>query len=393
MIKIALVRGHHLSKEETLSYEPLRNEFEFVCFSSDNPWFDHSEIVFPIVEVASVEKLFHFLPVNLSRRSFGVLDHFLGAGQWMYGLDRKLKGFNIVHTSDYCHFFSYQAALAKKRLGYKLVAIHYDNIPFARDDKPVARHIKYELYDKADALFAMSERARESLLLEGVDRRKISVIGNAIDTKKFTPREDNNPEWRQQYSIALHDTVILFVGRLHESKGVFELVYAAKKLVSDPDIDSTRLHFIMAGEGPRHNDVNSLINRLNLQNHVTLIGRVAHSEIHQLHSMADVFALPSIAMRYWQEQFGIVLIESMASGKAIVSTCSGSIPEVVGDSAILVQPNDHYSLYLELKKLVLDKKLRHQLGMKARARAVQCFSQEVIADKLRNAYLTVVERS
>ncbi len=392
MNRIALVRGHHLSKEETISYEPLKNDFEFVCFSSTNPWFDHSEIAFPIVRIPSVEGLLRFLPANTGNRIFGSLDNALGSGQWMYGLEKHLKGFDIVHTSDYCHLFSYQAARAKRKLGFKLVAIHYENIPFARENKPLARKLKYALYSQADGMFAMSDRAREALILEGVDQRKIFVIGNAVDTDKFRPDPGSNAEWRGRLGLRSDDVVILFVGRVRASKGVFELVYAAKKLVSDPEIDRTKLKIVVAGRGPREEEVRTLVRRLGLQETVKLVGRIPHSSIHALHNIADIFTLPSIPRKYWQEQFGIVLIESMACGKPIVSTLSGSIPEVVGDVGILVQPNDHYSLYLALKKLIVDPKLRTLAGNKALDRARNCFSTAEIAKRLKNAYLNILGR-
>jgi starch synthase len=389
MPRIALVRGHHLSKEETLSYEPLRNEFQFVCFTTNNPWFDHSEIIFPIITVPSIEGFFRTLPLPVNK-GFGLLDNLLGAGQWMMGLPRRLRGFDIVHTSDYCHFFTYQAAIAKRKMGYKLVAIHYDNIPFSRDNKPLVRHMKEKLYEETDALFAMSERAREALVLEGFDKNRIFVIGNAVDTVKFQPRPDENAAWRERYGLAKDTLVILFVGRIRASKGVFELVYATKKLVSDPEIDSGRLHVIIAGRGPREQEVLRRIHQLRLEKFISLIGAVPHSEIHLLHNMADIFTLPSVPRKYWQEQFGIVLIESMACAKPVISTFSGSIPEVVANNGLLIQPNDHYALYLALKKLVLDRPLRELLGYRAREWATSMFSLPVISRKLKDAYTFVL---
>lgn len=391
MKRIALVRGHHLSKEETISYEPLKKDFEFVCFSSTNPWFDHSEIAFPVVRVACTEHFFRFLPANLGNRFFGSLDNLLGTGQWMYGLANHLKGFDIVHTSDYCHFFSYQAARAKRKLGYKLVAIHYENIPFARETKPLARKLKSALYREADGLFAMSERARQALLLEGVEEKKIFVIGNAVDTQKFAPDPGSNAEWRRRLGISQDELVILFVGRVRASKGVFELVYAVKKLVSDPELAGAKLRVVVAGRGPREAEVLRLVRRLGIENTVKLVGAIPHSAIHKLHNVADIFTLPSIPRKYWQEQFGIVLIESMACGKPIVTTLSGSIPDVIGDAGLLVQPNDHYALYLALKKLIVESQLRTVLGRKALDRARNCFGTAQIAKKLEEAYTRILQ--
>ena len=72
------------------------------------------------------------------------------------------------------------------------------------------------------------------------------------------------------------------------------------------------------------------IRRLGIEDRVLLAGGVPHTDIHRLHSAADIFVLPSIPTHLWQEQFGIVLIESMACGVPVVAARSGSIPEVIG---------------------------------------------------------------
>jgi alpha-maltose-1-phosphate synthase len=297
-----------------------------------------------------------------------------------------------VHTSDYCHLFTYQAARAKRDGGYKLVAIHYDNIPFSRDGKPLVRYTKQVIFGGVDAFFAMSERARQALLLEGVPAQKIFVIGNAIDVEKFRPRPQEKISWRQRYGIRENDIVVLFIGRVRASKGVFELAYATKKLLQDHDINASALRVVIIGRGPGEDELRKRINQLGLEKHVLLAGPVSHSEIHLAHNMADIFVLPSIPRKYWQEQFGIVLIESMACQKAVVSTLSGSIPDVVGEAGMLVQPNDHFALYLGLKKLLLDNELRADYGARARERVEQCFAQSVIAAKIRNAYHQVLAR-
>ena len=391
MINIALVRGHHLSKEETVSYEPLKGEYSFHCFSTNNPWFDLEDIPFPISRLSSVEGLFRFLPGMTGARLFSAMDNVLGTGQWMVGLERALRGFDIVHTSDYCHLFSWQAARARRTGNFKLVAIHYENIPFAREEKLAIRVTKPEIYARVDRFFAMSERARAALLLEGVEPGRIDVIGHSVDTTVFRPRPESNDQWRLRLGLKPTDVVVLFVGRMHESKGVFELLSAAHRLVHDPDIDATRLRFVLAGRGKRLDDIRARITRLGLQQHVSIVGSIPHREIHHFHNIADIFTLPSIAVKHWQEQFGIVLIESMACAKAVVSTMSGSIPEVLGDAAILVQPNDHLSLAEGLKRLIVHPELRAEYGARARQRVEEHFSIDRIATKLRAAYQSVLE--
>jgi glycosyltransferase involved in cell wall biosynthesis len=323
MTRIALVRGHHLSKEETVSYEPLRDEFSFTCFSSSAPWFDHGEIVFPIRTLRVVEQLAEPIPGRLGRQAFGFVDAHIGAGQWMYGLGRALKGFDIVHTSDACHLFSYQVARAKRASGYRMAVIVYENIPFAREDRALIRRIKPVVYEATDMFFAMSARARDALVLEGIPGHRIAIIGNSVDTERFRPRPDERSALRASMGLRDDDTIILFVARLHESKGIFPLVHALKLLVSDPAVNAQRLRLVIAGRGNQERQLRERVRQLGITEHVTFLGGVPHSRVHLLYPIADMFTLPSVPVQDWQEQFGIVLIESMACGLTVVSTLSG----------------------------------------------------------------------
>ncbi len=390
--RIALVRGHHLTKEETVSFEPLRDEFEFRCFSTSSPWFDHKDIAFPVEYLLSVEGFVRPLLGRNGLQIFGSLDNLLGTGQWMIGLERALKGFDIVHTSDYCHLFTWQAARAKRRLGFRLAAIHYENIPFSRSHKPLLRATRRLIDEQVDLFFAMSERAREALVLEGIDRSRIAVIGNGVDTTVFRPREEERNTWRARYGISPNDLLILFVGRVRASKGIFDLVHAMKTLVDDPDVDREHLRLVVIGRGPGEQAVRDRIKALGLDRFVIMGGAVPHNQIHLIHSCADIFALPSSPRRYWQEQFGIVLIESMACAVPVVSTYSGSIPEVVGDAGLLVKPSDHTSLSLALKSLAIDPDRRAALGRKGLARVQAVYSLPVVAGRLRAAYRTLLSR-
>jgi glycosyltransferase involved in cell wall biosynthesis len=105
-----------------------------------------------------------------------------------------------------------------------------------------------------------------------------------------------------------------------------------------------------------------------------------------IHSLADVFVLPSIPTRAWQEQFGYVLVESMASGKAVVTSRCGSIPEVVGEAAVLTDPADFLGLTTALEDVLTDSARREELGRLGRERAISQFSIEPVSKKLRSLY-------
>ncbi len=109
-----------------------------------------------------------------------------------------------------------------------------------------------------------------------------------------------------------------------------------------------------------------------------------------MHRLADIFVLPSIPTPVWQEQFGMVLIESMATGKAIVATHCGAIPEVVANAGIIVPPADAASLAASIKRLLLIPKEREKLGDIARQRAVSLFDYKKVANRIADAYSEII---
>ena len=86
----------------------------------------------------------------------------------------------------------------------------------------------------------------------------------------------------------------------------------------------------------------------------------------------------------------MVLIESMACAKPVISTLSGSIPEVIGEAGILVQPNDYLSLSTEITRLIEDESLRKILGKKARARSEEYFDAKKTSIALKEIFERVL---
>lgn len=86
----------------------------------------------------------------------------------------------------------------------------------------------------------------------------------------------------------------------------------------------------------------------------------------------------------------MVLIEAMASGLPVISTESGSIPEVVGDNGLLIQPNDPLSIYNEIKRLALDASLCKSLGLKARSYVEEQYNLKRISGMINKVYEELV---
>jgi glycogen(starch) synthase len=171
---------------------------------------------------------------------------------------------------------------------------------------------------------------------------------------------------------------ILGIGRLVRFKGFDVLLKAfARSGISSHDL-------LLAGEGPEREALERLAGELGLGQRVKFLGRAERPAALALFQGCSFFVLPSRG-----EPQGIVALEAMASGKAIVATDGGGVPEIVtdGEVGLLVPMDDVPSLAGALVRLANDADLRHRLGSAGRARA-QDFSWDSIADQYLDVYRT-----
>lgn len=390
-MKIAFIRGSQLNPFETQSYIPLLGRFEIVAFASRRPAFDLTQVRLSTVQLPTSGDVLAWLPAQIQRMALLASRRvWAGAAEWMFGLERHLAGFQIAHVAELVNGYSYQAVRAKRRANCAVVVTCWENIPFNFEFFSRAnRRMKSEVAAEADHFIAVTNGAADALRLEGVAGHRITVIPAGIDTARFAPRA-SDPRFRSTLGLSPDDFVILFVGRLTPEKGPLTLVHAAG-LVRDrlAGRRGRRLAWVLAGAGPVESTLRDRIIRLGLNDTVRVIPPLSYADIPALHNEADVFVLPSAFVRGWQEQFGMVLVESMATGKPIVAACSGAIPEVLGDVALLVPPEDPRALCDAILRLVESSDLRAELGGRARERAVTRFDAARVACALGDLYAAV----
>ncbi|VVB90879.1 D-inositol-3-phosphate glycosyltransferase [uncultured archaeon] len=381
MTRIAIIRGLSLNKFEMQSYEPLKKYFDITAYYTNNHFADVSIIDLPKKELRALECV---IGCPLSK----LMDYplrLLGYREAMIGLVDELKSYDIVHTAETYNGYSYQAIKAKEKYGTKVVVSCWENIPFFCEYPNMRSYIKKKVRDNADLFIAVTEKAKEALIYEGVPEKKISLIPVGINLDTFKP-ERKNEEYLKKLNLSKDDFIILSIGRLVWDKGFFDIIYAAKRILLDPELREKSIKFVFIGSGKEEKTMRKLINKLGLTETVKMAGTFPYNDIPMIHNIADIFLLPSIPVRNWQEQFGMVFAEALACGKPVIAGESGSIPEVVGDAGILIQPNDPLSIYREIKRLVIDDALREKYQKSARPRAVEVFDPEKIALKIKAEY-------
>jgi starch synthase len=381
--RVALLRGFWLNNFEMQNYAPLQEMgFALTAYATRDHIHEIGLVDMPVEVLAAPRALGRNLP-----KIQGLVDRALRARNigelWPRDVRRIAAGCDILHAAETYNLFSYQAALAKRRAGCKLVLTIWENVPFVFEDQSGVRAVKQTVMAETDLYLAATERARVVLRLEGVPDERIRVIWCGVDREAFRPGP-RDPEIAARMGIAPGDFVVLAVTQLLALKGVTELLCATKLLKDRGTIPNLRV--VVVGEGPLRGELEARRARLGLDGTFLMPGKFSYADMGRVHSVADVFTLPSIPQPTWQEQFGHVLSEAMACGKAVVSTHCGSIPDVLADTGLLVQPADALSLADAIERLAADTNLRRELGERALARAADLFDSRRVAGRIAECY-------
>ncbi len=175
----------------------------------------------------------------------------------------------------------------------------------------------------------------------GAPPESIDVVPNGIDRTLFHPRE--RADARRALGLPLDGPIVLYVGHIAAAKGALDLVQAAA--VAGSALGGARLVFV--GDGADLTECTRLAETLAVD--ATFVGAEPHERIPLWLAACDVLALPS-----WNEGVPNVVIEALASGRRVVATRVGGIPDVVSSEIFgeLVPPRDHQALALGLVQVL-----------------------------------------
>ena len=377
-LKIALIRGQFLNQFDLQSYEPLSQKYDITAFGSKNAI--HTDLPFTTTLLPSPTDIPGF------PKKMPILNRLFVDANYLFGLEEKLKGFAIAHTAETYYHFTQQAIRAKRK-GYvkKVVTTVWENILHNNEGIWGRRHFKEIAKKEIDLFIAVSELAKKVLIEEGFPEEKIIIVRPGINVERFIPRKDH----KQVLGLMKKSLTILFAGRMEVTKGVFDLLYAAKMLKKDKDLGSYTINYIFAGSGTQKHRMQEWIKENNLTSDV-LFMTSGYENMPEIYEMADIFVAPSKRDAYWQEQYGMVLLEAQAAGLPIVTTQSGTIPENVGAAAIVVEEGNIKELAKAIKQFICSPKLRIAYSEKARQRAVAMHSRLLTAKKIDEAYQRVL---
>lgn len=234
----------------------------------------------------------------------------------------------------------------------------------------------------ADFVTADSENTRNELTtLLDVSPDRVAVVYGGVDDR-FRPVVDAHVLDAIRTKYGLTTPFMLYVGTIEPRKNIGRLL-RAYTLFRERHKGNHRL-VIAGGLGWLYQDVLREIDDLAADHKVVFLGRVPDDDLPALYSLCDLFVYPSL-----YEGFGLPPLEAMACGRAVLTTNTSSLPEVVGDAGVMVSPYDVEGLAAEMARLLDDPELRRTLGQRGIERARQ-FSWGNSARKLLEIYRDLI---
>jgi glycosyltransferase involved in cell wall biosynthesis len=227
------------------------------------------------------------------------------------------------------------------------------------------RRIARWLSRVSDATIACGADVERMLVTQdGLDPQRVQTVANGIDLGRFA--QADRGRLRAELGLAENAVLIGVIGRLIPLKGHAELVEALQQ------VEATlpgRWQAVFVGGGEREAALRAQIDAAGLAERIHLVG--VRTDIADVLAALDVFAMPS-----HHEGLPMALLEAMASGRAVVASAVGAIPEVIdpGRSGLTVPPRDVPALAAALHRLIADPGLRADLGAAARETVAERFS-------------------
>ncbi len=320
-----------------------------------------------------------YLPLDWGRDAVMRLDRRLRWQQWELPRRAGARGAQVLHVTGFD---------APRRRPCPVVLTVHDLIGmlFPRNLPPVARWYWGRWLPRtihwADRIIADSQHTRADLVrLLDIDPQRIEVIHLGVDPA-FRPLQDRVALEAVRARHGLPEAFILYLGTIEPRKGVDTLVAAFANLAGE-----LYHHLVIAGKKGWYTDaLFRQVVALGLEQRVHFAGYVADADIPAFCNLADLFVFPS-----HYEGFGLPPLEAMACGTPVVSSDAASLPEVLGEAALLVPPGDRAALAGAMRSAVQDGELRARLRARGLERAAQ-FTWEQTARRTASVYAEVAGR-
>ncbi len=340
--------------QEIVKSMPLNNTHEYNIISNEKIELQNitGNKIFP--DVSPFLKTYSWylsIPFRLKNMDIDII-HNMSQAPTFFGFDKK----NILTVHDLTPFIVPEYHPLSRSLLYKAL---------------LGRTLKF-----SDRIIAVSEQTKKDLVnVMNIPEEKINVIYEAAN-EQFKPMDKEYcRNSLNRYNIS--SPFVLYVGTLEPRKNIPTLIQAFYKIKKF----GINHKLVIAGKrGWDYKEILETVKNLKLQKNVLFTGYILEEDLPVLYNAADLFVYPSL-----YEGFGLPPLESMACGTPVITSNTSSLPEVVGDAGIMVDPYDVDGLSKSIYEVLTNDGIREDRIKRGLKRA-KLFGWEITAKETLQVY-------
>jgi len=311
-------------------------------------------------------------------------DHLLLPLEMVLPAKREIGSFDIIHLHNLRTFQNMVVHQYAKKYGIPYIVQAHGDLP--RIGKRTLKQVYdnlwgYRILRDAAKVIALTPTEAEQYKTMGVSESKIEIIPNGIDLAEF----ENLPQkgtFRGKYDITYDQKIILYLGRIHQIKGLELLVKAFANLCRESD----GAELVIAGPDDGYlASLKKLIADWGINDRILLTGPLYGRDKLEAYIDADVYVLPSS-----YEIFGTTVLEALACGTPVICSEACGLAEVIDGQVGLVVPYDEGQLSNAIMRMLSDGKMRQEFAQQGKSLVREQFSWSKIIVQIESIYESCV---
>ena len=299
-------------------------------------------------------------------------------------LKNNLNKFDIIHLHDFRSSLSIMVHYYAKKYEIPYILQAHGSVPYLSQKELMKTFFDkiwgHNLLQDATKLIALTNTEYKQYENMGVNKNKIEIIPNGINPNEYQnlPKKD---QFKKKYDINFDDKIILYLGRLYNSKGIDLLITTFHELLKD--IKNVKLIIVEPDDG-NLNSLTKLVSNLRLTDKILFTGPLYGIKKLEAYIDANIFVTPSFS------GFPMTFLEACACETPIITTNNGDVLDWINEVGCVVDYDDK-ELKQAIMKMLTNEELRIKFGKNGKKLVQQEFNWDKISKKVEEIYKNTQE--
>lgn len=307
-------------------------------------------------------------------------------------LYKNIKKYDIIHLHEIYTFMHLWAAFLARINNIPYIITAHGTMMLKKEEGRVARKNLFyclggkRLLDSASGIIALTKDEKKSFIRLGLKEKNIKIIPNGLNTKLYK-NSGNADKFRKKFHIPGNTRILLFLGRIHQKKGINLLIKSLVHLKKD----FTNLFLVIAGPVEDKDYYSTLVREVDdnkLDDSVFFTGVLSEEDKKCAYRVSDIFVLTSYA-----EGLPVSILEAASAGLPVLVSKYCGIPEVTSYKAGLVVDTITGDIISGIEKILSHSNYRKYFGRNGQKMVEEKFNLEKVSTDVENLYASILSRN